>query len=545
MKLRRISATAILLFAAVMLSAAVVEAGPGIATVETDKGTVQGYVRDGINTFHGIPYGVVMERFKPAEEVEAWDGIFFANAYGPISMQSQTAGGTGSTWEEPRRIYASSESPLNLNVWTPGLDDAKRPVMVWLHGGGFSTGSAQEIAVYDGAALSRKGDVVVVSVNHRLNVLGHFDLSAYGDEYKFSANIGIVDLIDALEWIHKNIAAFGGDPDNITLFGESGGGAKILALMSSPYAKGLFKRGIIESGATETMGVIFTDQEPSRRVVELTMEYLGITDPEELQSVPYDELTAASDKALAAVAEEYQIPAALGEGYGLAWEPVIDGDFLPENPVNEDGFADGAEEYGMLIGSNLTEWSAISLLSDVSKTQFDNPNTWSEEETNERLEAAYGDKADEIVNAFLEAYPDKTKADAVFVDSSTIRIPMLKIMNAKASTGDAPVYAYLFSWESPVMNGVYTSYHTSEIPFVFNNIDKADTTIGGGEEAQLLSDRMSQAWINFARTGNPSVEGLPEWEAYTPEGGATMIFDNTVRLVHHHDAKLLALLLED
>lgn len=199
----------------------------------------------------------------------------------------------------------------------------------------------------------------------------------------------------------------------------------------------------------------------------------------------------------------------------------------------------------MLIGSNLTEWSAISLLSDVSQTQFDNPNTWSEEETDERLEAAYGDKADEIVNAFLEAYPDKTKADAVFIDSSTIRIPMLKIMNAKASTGEAPVYAYLFSWESPVMNGVYTSYHTSEIPFVFNNIDKADTTIGGGEEAQILSDRMSQAWINFARTGNPSVEGLPEWEAYTPEGGATMIFDNNIRLVNHHDAKLLELLLEE
>ena len=333
------------------------------------------------------------ERFKPAEEVESWNGIFFANAYGPISMQPQTAGETGSTWEEPRRIYATSESPLNLNVWTPGLDDAKRPVMVWLHGGGFSTGSAQETAVYDGAALARKGDVVVVSVNHRLNVLGHFDLSAYGDEYKFSANIGIVDLIDALEWIHRNIEAFGGDPDNITLFGESGGGAKILALMSSPYAKGLFKRGIIESGATETMGVIFTDQEPSRRVAELTMEYLGITDPEELQTVPYDELAAASDKALATVAEEYQIPAALGSGYGLAWEPVIDGDFLPENPVNEDGFADGAEEYGMLIGSNLTEWSAISLLSDVSKTQFDNPNTWNEEETDERLEAVYGDKA--------------------------------------------------------------------------------------------------------------------------------------------------------
>lgn len=542
MKIKKLVTMLVILILATAAYAAV-EAGPGIATVETDKGTVQGYIRDGIYTFHGIPYGTVTKRFMPAEDVQPWDGIFLANSYGPISPQPQTPGGTGSSWEEPRRIYETSESPLNLNIWTTGTDDAKRPVMVWLHGGGFSTGSAQETAVYDGANLSRKGDVVVVSVNHRLNVLGHLDLSAYGDEYKFSANIGILDLIDAIEWIHRNISRFGGNPDNITLFGESGGGAKVLALMSSPYAKGLFRRGIIESGATETMGVIFTDKEPSQRVAELIMENLGITDPEDLQSVPYDELVAASDKALAQTAEEYRIPAALGAGYGLAWEPVIDGDFLPENPVNEDGFADGAEEYGMLIGSNLTEWTAVSLLGDnIVRSQFDNPNTWTEEEVERRLEEAYGDKTDAVVSAFLEAYPDKTAADAIFIDSSTIRIPMLKIMNAKASTGDAPAYAYLFSWESPVMNGVFTSYHTSEIPFVFCNIDKADTTIGGGEEAKILEDKMSQAWINFARTGNPSVEGMPDWEEYTLENGATMIFDNTIRLVHHHDARLMELL---
>ncbi len=523
------------------LSAAAVEAGPGIAVAQTDKGPVQGYIRDGIYTFHGIPYAIAPERFKPSVETEPWD-LFLANAYGPISPQPQSAGGTGSSWEEPRRIYSTDESPLNLNIWTKGLDDGKRPVMVWLHGGGFSAGSAQEQAVYDGAALSDKGDVVVVSVNHRLNVLGHFDLSAYGDEYRYSANIGIMDLIDALGWIHRNIAAFGGDPDNITLFGESGGGAKVLALMSSPYAKGLFRRGIIESGATETMGVVFTPKEASQRVTELTLENLGIEDVSLLQDVPYDDLVAASEKALTQAAQEYGIPAALGSGYDLDWEPVVDGDFLPSDPVREDGsFAPGAEEYGMLIGSNLTEWTAIQLLQDIASAQYSNPSTWSEEETDERLEAAYGDKAEDVVSAFLEAYPDKTRAEAVYVDSATIRVPMLKIMNAKSGSG-APVYAYIFSWTSPVMNGVFTSYHTSEIPFVFNNIEKADTSIGGGEEARMLEDRMSQAWINFAHCGNPSADTLPAWPAYDIENGATMIFDENPRVGYHHDKALMNLL---
>lgn len=534
----------LLLALSVMVPAwsAVVEAGPGIATVTTDKGVIQGYVRDGINTFHGIPYAHVDERFMPAVEVEPWGGVYFANTFGPVSMQPMAAGGTGSTWEEPTRIYQTSEDPLNLNIWTPGLDEGKRPVMVWLHGGGFSTGSAMETAVYDGAALSKKGDVVVVSVNHRLNVLGHLDLSAYGDEYKYSANIGILDLVDALEWIHENIALFGGDPGNITLFGESGGGAKILALMSSPYGQGLFQRGIVESGATETMGVVFTSKEASQAVTERIMEILGVSTPEELQAVPYDSLAAAGDRALAEVGDEFQIPAALGSGYSLSWEPVVDGDFLPVDPVSEDGFAPGAGDIPLLIGSNLTEWEAFGLLANPVLGQFDTPRTWSDEEAWSRLREKYGEDAEDVVRLFQEAYPDKSVADAYYIDSSVIRVPMLKIMNAKADSGDAPVYAYVFSWGSDVMNGVFSSYHTSEIPFVFYNIDKADSTTGGGEDAWALSDVMSQAWINFARTGNPSVDGQDAWEPYTREGGATIVFDNDVRLVHHHDAELIRLL---
>ena len=203
-----------------------------------------------------------------------------------------------------------SEDCQNLNVWTQGVNDRKkRPVMVWLHGGGFSTGSSIESPAYDGENLSKKGDVVVVSINHRLNSLGHLDLSAYGDKYKYSTNVGMTDIIAALEWIKDNIDQFGGDPDNVTVFGESGGGAKVLALMTSPYAKGLFNKGIVESGATENMGAKFTDLKASQRVTEITLDNLGITPDriEELQNVSYEDLTAASDKALVQAAEEMGI----------------------------------------------------------------------------------------------------------------------------------------------------------------------------------------------------------------------------------------------
>ncbi|WP_242835821.1 carboxylesterase family protein [Clostridium sp. DL-VIII] len=313
--------------------------------------------------------------------------------------------------------------------------------------------------------------------------------------------------------IHDNIAQFGGDPNNVTVFGESGGGAKVLALMTTPYAKGLFQKGIVESGATETMGVSFTSKEASKRVTQLTLQNFGITGDqiEKLQTIPYEQLTEASDKALQQAAEELHIPAALGGGYLLSWEPVVDGDYMPTSPVTDKEFAEAGKDIPLLIGSNITEWTAMSQVFNMEKAQSDNPNTWTEAEIDQHLKEAYGDKADEVVQAFLQAYPDKKKADAVYVDSTTIRLPMLKIMSHKADEQGAPVYSYLFSWESPVMNGVFTAYHTSEIPFVFDNIDKADTIIGGGQDAKILEDRMSQAWINFAKTGNPSTDNLPKW----------------------------------
>lgn len=234
--------------------------------------------------------------------------------YGPIAPQAGA------------NLPEMAEDCLNLNVWTSGLNDGgKRPVMVWLHGGGFSTGSSIESPAYDGENLSKKGDVVVVSVNHRLNSLGHLDLSAYGEQYKYSANVGMLDIINALEWIQANIAEFGGDPVNVTVFGESGGGAKVLALMTSPYAQGLFHKGIVESGATENMGAAFTSQAASRRAAEITLANLGIgaDEIEWLQTVSYEELTAAFDKSLTQAAEKLNIYEEFVNGYSLLWEPFF------------------------------------------------------------------------------------------------------------------------------------------------------------------------------------------------------------------------------
>lgn len=470
--------------------------------VQTTAGLVQGTDEGGIYRYLGVPYAEALERFVPAEDVTPWEGIRAADAYGPISPQGVISGlGDGGSQE------GTDNNSQNLNIWTPGVGDGeKRPVMVWLHGGGFSTGSANEEG-YDGENLSRSGDVVVVSVNHRLNVFGYLDLSAYGEKYKDSANVGIRDIIDSLEWIRDNIEAFGGDPGNVTVFGQSGGGAKVLALMTSPYAKGLFHKGIVQSGATETMGVIFNSQEASTRLTEHILEKLDITaeNIEDIQTVPVEELEAAAADALSETGEELKLPAALGGGYSMDWEPVVDGDFLPTDPVTETSFAEAGADILLLIGSNLNEWSGFFETDPIEPTE-------------------------ELTAALREAYPGKTELTAEQVDTTTIRLPLLKIMSHKADQKAAPVYSYVFTYGN--------SYHGAEIPYVFQNVS-------GSEEEQALAEQVSQAWVNFARTGTPGTEEMPDWEPYTRESGATMILDTKSELVFHHDQELLSILVPD
>ena len=473
------------------------------AVVATTAGQVRGTETEGAYQFLGIPYAEAKELFVPAEAVTPWEGVRDADTYGVMSPQAGILGMGGGNAGE-----GTSNNCQNLNIWTPAIGDgAKRPVMVWLHGGGFSSGTANEPGV-NGANMSRAGDAVVVGVNHRLNVFGFLNLSSYGEKYRDSANTGVMDIVAVLQWIHDNIAAFGGDPDNVTIFGQSGGGAKVLAMMSTPYAAGLFHKGINQSGATETMGPVFFTEEQSELIGAKTMEKLGL-DADSMEEIQFMEPQAILDAAGAAIqeaAEELRYPATIGDGYSMEWEPTVDGDFLPTDPVTADGFAESGRDIPLLIGSNLNEWSTF--MSDA---------------------LAYADMSEEARAAYAEAYPNEDPETAPFVDT-LLRLPLLKIMSHKAAQGGAPVYAYVFTKQGPQMG----SYHGAEIPYVFHNADDA-----------ALSNTMTAVWTNFARNGVPSADGLEEWTPYERENGATMILDDTSYLAHKHDEKLMNLLAPD
>lgn len=468
--------------------------------VETSGGSVRGYLSNSVYTYHGIPYADAPERFVEAQPVKKWDGIRDTTEYGPISPQGSLFGSNTGAAEN------TDNNCLNLNLWTPGLDGNRRPVMVWFHGGGFSTGSGND-AMYDGEALAAFGDVVVVSVNHRLNTFGYLDLSAYGEKYQNGGNQGVTDMVAALEWVQGNIEGFGGDPDNVTIFGQSGGGAKVLALMTTPYAKGLFTRGIVQSGATDTMGLTFATKEQSLALTEHILEKLGIDESniEDIQTVEESALQDAANEALGVTGNEYQIPAALGDGYNMEWGPVVDGEYLPTNPVTEDGFAEVGKDVTLMIGSNLNEWAMAG-------------------------QTPSGDQiTEEVTAAFAEAYPGED-ADEVKDFDTLLRYPLLKITRHKAMQQGADVYSYIFTMD----DGQGGAYHTAEIPYVFHHV--ADDT---------LCDQMSELWVSFARNGVPRAEGIEEWRPYTLENGEEMILDRQSYLSRNHDLKLLHLLKPD
>ncbi|MBQ9422292.1 MAG: carboxylesterase/lipase family protein [Pyramidobacter sp.] len=519
-------------------------AGPGIAVVQTKSGALQGYVRGGIFVYRGVPYAEA-ERFMPPHAVSPWQGVRLALADGPVSLQSPDPADDifPPHWFWPH--WQPHHEPMadncqNLNVWTPGLDGKKRPVMVWLHGGGYSMGSATVEDVYDGENLSRTGDVVVVSVNHRLNSVGFLDLSAYGDKYKDSAHSGMLDIIAALEWVRDNIESFGGDPGNVTVFGQSGGGAKILTLMAMPAARGLFHKAIPQSGFVPLMSMTLPLPEATRRVAELVLEELGLT-PErvdELQTMPYDTLFRAANRAFKKATEELGPTKLHG---GLGWAPVMDGRNVACHPAGPDGFSPLGKDVPMLAGTVLNEWTTIRMFAAMGQSQHDNLNTWSDEEARKRLTARFGDRTDAVVAAHRAAWPEKKDAAALYVDTGS-RNQLLTILERRVKLGGAPVYNYIFSWDTPVMGGYALAYHCSELPFVFNNIALAEMATGAGKEAFALAEKMSRAWVNFARTGNPNGEGLPEWPAWTSENGAVMIFDNECVVRNHPDKELQALL---
>lgn len=500
------------------------------AIVQTESGKVAGYIEDGIYIFKGIPYAEA-ERFMPPVKPAAWEGVRSSRAYGPTALQGFRTG-----WLMDEMAFQSDwddgypgEDCLRVNIWTPQANSSKkRPVMVWLHGGGYSAGSGQEQPAYEGSNLARQGDVVVVSLNHRLNVLGFLDLSAYGDKYAHSGNVGLLDLVAALEWVKSNIAAFGGDPNNVTIFGQSGGGGKVTTLLATPAAKGLFHKAIVQSGSMlRTM-----ESKYSRRIGAATMEELGLnaSQIEELKTIPYARLLEAGNRAIAKVKEE-----SLRNGFNIFlfnWAPTVDGDVLPFQPF-ENKAPGQSRNIPMLIGTTLHEFMGSSYNPALKSMTLP--------QAKEELQKTYGDKTDDFIAAFSKAYPGYKVVDLFDVDK-LFRPEALSQARMKQAQQGAPVYTYLFTWESPVLDYAFRSSHCMELPFVFNNVYRARTATGGGADAYVLADKMSSAWINFAYTGNPNTEELPEWPAYTQEEGSCMIFDSKCEVRNNHDKELMGLL---
>lgn len=484
--------------------------------VETTYGAVSGSVEDGVLSFKGIPYAQA-ERFMPPQAPDAWEGVREHTVFGPIAMQVNS-------WS-PEDVM-DEHKLFTVNVWTQGVNDGrKRPVMFWLHGGGFSVGASDD-PITDGKMLAEKGDVVLVSVNHRLNILGFLDLSSFGDEYADSANVGMLDVVAALQWVNKNIQKFGGDPDNVTIFGESGGGGKVGTLLSMPAAQGLFHKAIIQSGAL----VNVMTKEKSTSVGEALVDVLGLTgdDLSRLHTMPYKELVAAGNKALERTVGLRVPGSTTMSGFG----PVPDGVNLLQQPFTP-GFADLSNDIPLLIGSTLNE---------LVKPAYDEKQL-TLTEARERLVKSYGDKTDDYIQLFAQAYPDHSPQDLLSIDT-LFRPNTIVTADAWSVTSNAPVYTYLLTWKSPVEDNTKGSFHGLDIPLAFKNIELGKHWTGTTPEAHQVAEIMSSAWINFARSGNPNVAGLlPDWRAYSPENGETMIFDTTPHVVNHHDRALMQLIM--
>lgn len=486
-----------------------------VARVDTQYGPVAGFIEEDIYSFKGIRYGAdtATTRFAPPSVPEVWTETAAAINFGPSCPQAQRPRiSLFESWT-PDPDPGMSEDCLFLNVWTPKLDQGKRPVMVWMHGGGFTSGSGSS-NVYDGRRLANRGDVVIVSVNHRLNTFGYLYLDTYGEEFKGSGNAGMLDLVAALEWVHDNIEQFGGDPEQVLIFGESGGGWKVTSLMAMEAAHGLFHRVVAQSGpALELMDAETASAATTAFVAELGLDRDTIG---KLRDLPTSEISAATGR----LAEQ---------GIQVGGRPVIDGVHTLRHPFTPDAPSQSAD-VALMIGSTQTEMSL--LIGARQPTAFD--LTW--ETLPAALEVAIpGIEAKAVITGYRALHPAIDPPNLFFeatTDNSIFGRGSFDLADRKAKQGGAPVYQYYMTWRSPVEGGKWGATHALDIGFVFDNVAKSASMSGVGEEQQALADVMSEAWLAFARTGNPNHSGLPEWPQYEPSKRATMVFDNQSKVLH-------------
>ena len=487
-------------------------------TVEIENGKLRGMRENGAVSFKGVPYAADTSgsnRFMAPRPVASWAGVRDALHLGDRCAQERETFADTPAFSWYGQTEPQSENCCVLNVFTPGLEpNARRPVMFYIHGGGYITGGGGG-AILEGTHLCKFGDVVVVTVNHRLSVFGytnlsHLDADSFGD----AANAGQLDLIAALTWVKKNISAFGGDPDNVTLFGQSGGGSKITVLMGMPGAKGLFHRAINMSGVS---GLNVAEAASTQPYVDEMLNALGIGKDKlrRLQELPVDALLKARASAVATTRSE-------------GARPVLDGRRVPTMALTPQGLALHAS-VPLMIGTADTE-ATFYLRTDVRNFHL------TANQVKARIRAQFGmddAQAAALMAAYREDEPNRTPEEVLMALASDtmFRVPLIRAAETKANARQAPVYLYNFVWKAPVEGGIWRSPHTIDIPFAFGNTGKSHSLTGTGPEQLEVSRHLMAAFVAFARTGNPNNPRMPQWKPYDTTTRATMTIDVECRAV--------------
>ncbi len=501
-----------------------IQIGDGIAIAQTEYGQIQGFIFKGIYTFLGVPYGAPTggeNRFMPPVAPEKWDGIKPALFWGASAPQPAFAWPNNvSTFLDHWNYYDISEDCLNLNVWTPNLDSEKRPVMVWFHGGGFTSGNSIEHDEYHGENFAREENAVFVSVNHRLGPMGFTDLSAFGEKYAASGNVGVMDLVFALQWVHDNIANFGGDPNNVTIMGQSGGGAKVCTVLAMESARGLVHKAVALSG-NATSGA---DQTASSALGEYIVKAAGLDakSVDKLQEMPWQDYLTLANNCSRSFGRE--------TGMRAGFQPVADGVILPK-----DGYfqPDGhAKDIPVIFSSTVAERS-ISMndpaMEDVTK-----------EGAIEYLAKSYGQEGAAAVIAECEkAFPEMKPIEWLDMLSWNFRSGVVNSANAKVAQG-GDVYTMWFAYNPPVFNGRLRAFHTMDIAFWYQNTDMMYSHTGGGPEPRAIAAKMGKSLKAFMETGDPNCGALPQWPKYTPEGGEVLWLDKESKVLYDPDGAIRA-----